>query len=126
MAENYFSRSSNASGGAGRSGHRRAGDARAARRRVPDMLDDAAVAVALEELRGLVTPDGGDVTLEGADGTTVRLQLVLETAHCVECVMPKPFLEQVALDVFRRNGAEADTVAIDDPREHPDFVAPDH
>ena len=40
--------------------------------------------------------------------------------------MPKQFLEQVALDVFRRNGAEADAVAIDDPREHPDFVMPDH
>ena len=90
------------------------------------MLDDAAVAVALDELRGLVTPDGGDVTLEEVDGTTVRLQLVLETAHCVECVMPRAFLEHVALDVFRRNGANADAVAVDDPRERPDFVMPDH
>ena len=40
--------------------------------------------------------------------------------------MPRPFLEQVALDVFRRNGVEADEVVIDDPREHPDFVMPDH
>ena len=31
-----------------------------------------------------------------------------------------------ALDVFRRNGADADAVAIDDPREHPDFAMPDH
>jgi hypothetical protein len=90
------------------------------------MLDDAAVAVALEELRGLVTPDGGDITLEAVDGSTVRLQLVLESAHCVECVMPRTFLEHVALDVFRRNGAHADAVAIDDPRERPDFVMPDH
>ena len=90
------------------------------------MLDDAAVAAGLDEVRGLVTPDGGDVTLEGVDGATVRLRLVLETAHCVECVMPRPFLEHVALDVFRRNGAEADTVAIDDPRERSDFVTPEH
>ena len=89
-------------------------------------MDDAGIAAGLDEVRGLVTPDGGDVVLEGVDGTTVRLRLVLETAHCVECVMPKPFLEQVALDVFRRNGAEADSVTIDDPREHPDFVMPDH
>ena len=89
-------------------------------------MDDAAIAAGLDEVRGLVTPDGGDMVLEGVDGATVRLRLVLETAHCVECVMPKPFLEQVALDVFRRNGDEADTVAIDDPREHPGFVAPDH
>jgi hypothetical protein len=92
----------------------------------PVVMDESTVALALDELRGLVSPDGGDVVLDGVDGATVRLRLVLETAHCVECVMPKPFLEQVALDVFRRNGAEADSVAIDDPREHPDFVMPDH
>ena len=40
--------------------------------------------------------------------------------------MPRQFLEHVALDVFRRNGVTADAVAIDDPREHPDFVMPDH
>jgi hypothetical protein len=40
--------------------------------------------------------------------------------------MPRPFLEQVALDVFRRNGVELDAVAIDDPREDPDFAPPDH
>ena len=89
-------------------------------------MTDAAVAAALAELRGLVSADGGDVALDAVDGTTVRLRLVLETAHCVECVMPRPFLEQVALGVFQRNGVAADTIAIDDPREHPDFVVPDH
>jgi NifU-like domain len=89
-------------------------------------MDDAAIDAALEEVRGLVTPDGGEVELTGVEGGKVRLRLVLENAHCVECVMPRPFLEQVALDVFRRNGAAADEVAIDDPREHPDFVTPEH
>ena len=90
------------------------------------MTGDPAVTAALDEVRGLVSADGGDVALEGIDGAIVRLRLVLETAHCVECVMPRPFLEHVALDVFRRNGAHADTVVIDDPRERPDFVMPDH
>ena len=90
------------------------------------MTEDPAVAAALDEVRGLVSADGGDVQLEGLDGATVRLRLVLETAHCVECVMPRPFLEQVSLGVFQRNGVAADAVAIDDPREHPDFVMPDH
>ena len=62
------------------------------------------------------------MTLVGVDGSTIRLQLVVESAHCVECVMPRPFLEQVALDIFRRGGVAADAVSIDDPREHPDFV----
>ena len=89
-------------------------------------MDESTIAPALDELRGLVTADGGDMTLVGVDGSTIRLQLVVEDAHCVECVMPRPFLEQVALDIFRRNGVDTDTVAIDDPREHPDFVMPDH
>jgi len=88
--------------------------------------DAPEMAAALHEVRGLVSADGGDVALDAVDGTTVRLRLVLETAHCVECVMPRPFLEQVALGVFQRNGVDAATVAIDDPREHPDFVMPEH
>jgi hypothetical protein len=88
--------------------------------------DSPTVATALDEVRGLVSPDGGDVQLDGVDGSTVRLRLVLESAHCVECVMPRTFLEQVALDVFRRNGTGAEAVTIDDPRERPDFVMPDH
>jgi hypothetical protein len=88
-------------------------------------MDDSAVNAALDEVRGLVSPDGGDVALDGVDGATVRLRLVLESAHCIECVMPRQFLEQVALDVFRRNGADAESVTIDDPREHPDFVMPE-
>ena len=89
-------------------------------------MDESGIAAGLDEVRGLVSPDGGDVVLDGIDGSTVRLRLVLETAHCVECVMPRTFLEHVALDVFRRNGAEVDAIAISDPREDPDFVAPDH
>ena len=60
------------------------------------------------------------------DGGTIALRLLVENAHCVECVMPKQFLEQVALDLFRRNGVAADAVVVDDPREHPDFVMPEH
>jgi hypothetical protein len=90
------------------------------------MTEDAAVTAAIDEVRGLVSPDGGDIELTGVDGATYSLRLVLENSHCVECVMPRTFLEQVALDVFRRNGANADAVAIDDPREHPDFVMPDN
>ena len=94
--------------------------------RVRPVTGDPAVIAALDEVRGLVAADGGDVELEGVDGATVRLRLVLETAHCVECVMPRPFLEQVSLGVFQRNGVPADAVTIDDPRDHPDFVMPDH
>jgi hypothetical protein len=89
-------------------------------------MDETTITPALDELRGLVQADGADMTVTGVDGSTVNLQLVVETASCVECVMPREILEQVALNIFQRNGVEADTVVIDDPREHPDFVMPEH
>jgi hypothetical protein len=89
-------------------------------------MDETTINPALDEIRGLVQADGGDMVLTSIDGGTIALRLVVEGAHCVECVMPREFLEQVALDVFRRGGVEADAVVVDDPREHPDFVMPDH
>ena len=89
-------------------------------------MDETAITPALDEIRGLVQADGGDMVLTSIDGGAIALRLVVEGAHCVECVMPREFLEQVALDVFRRSGVETESVVVDDPREHPDFVMPDH
>ena len=89
-------------------------------------MDETTITPALDELRGLVQADGADMTVTSVDGSTVNLQLVVETASCVECVMPREILEQVALNIFQRNGVDADPVVIDDPREHPDFVMPEH
>ena len=88
-------------------------------------MDESTIAPALDEIRSLVQADGGDMLLTSVDGGTISLQLVVEGASCVECVMPREFLEQVALDVFRRGGIMAEGVVVDDPREHPDFVMPE-
>jgi Fe-S cluster biogenesis protein NfuA len=88
-------------------------------------MDESTIAPALDEIRGLVRADGGDMTLVEVDGPTIKLQLVVEGAHCVECVMPRELLEQISLDIFRRGGVAAEAVSIDDPREHPEFVMPD-
>jgi Fe-S cluster biogenesis protein NfuA len=77
--------------------------------------DDVAIAVA--DVRALVAADGGDVVLDEVEGGTVRLRLVLETAECAECVMPRPFLERVALDVMRKVAPGITAVAIADPRD---------
>lgn len=93
------------------------------------MIDIEAVDTALEELRTLVQADGGDMVWTSTDDTskTVNLSLVLEGASCIECVMPKMFLEQIALDSFKRANAGVDAVSIFDPREDdPDFVMPEH
>ena len=40
--------------------------------------------------------------------------------------MPRDFLEQIALDVLKRNVPGVAAVSIDDPREHPDYVPSAH
>jgi hypothetical protein len=56
----------------------------------------------------------------------VDLLLVLEGASCEECVMPRDFLEQIALEMLRRKVPAVAAVSIDDPREHPGYVPKDH
>ena len=80
-------------------------------------MDQALLEEAVGELRGLVALDGGDVELVSATGNTVALRLILEGAECRECVMPKEFLEQIALDLVSTRLSEVSTITIDDPRE---------
>ncbi|HZP30349.1 MAG TPA: NifU family protein [Acidimicrobiia bacterium] len=82
------------------------------------MIDPDALAPAIEEIRSLVQIDGGDMLLTSVDGGHVNLRLVVEGASCVECVMPREFLEQIALDMLRSKVPEVAAVTVDDPREH--------
>jgi Fe-S cluster biogenesis protein NfuA len=90
-------------------------------------IDVATITPAIDEARALVQADGGDMRLLGVDDAgTVSIELVLEGASCAECVMPREFLEQIVLDMIRQKAGAVAAVRIDDPREHPDWVAPDH
>lgn len=91
-------------------------------------MDTAAIEPALDEVRSLVQADGGDLTLASVDEAsgTVALDLVLEGANCVECVMPREFLEQIALDMLGQKVPGVKAVSIADPREDPNWVAPEH
>ncbi|MDE0603032.1 MAG: NifU family protein [bacterium] len=80
-------------------------------------MDQALLDEAVGELRALVALDGGDVELVSATGGTVALRLILEGAECRECVMPKEFLEQIALEMVSTRLNEISTVTIYDPRE---------
>ena len=80
-------------------------------------MDQALLDEAVGELRALVALDGGDVEFVSAIGGTVALRLILEGAECRECVMPKEFLEQIALDMLTTRLNEVSAVTIDDPRE---------
>jgi hypothetical protein len=90
------------------------------------MTDLDQLTPALDEVRGLVQADGGDMLLTSVDGATVNLQLVVEGSECVECIMPRDILELITLDILRRGAVGVEVVHIEDPREHPDFVVPDH
>lgn len=75
------------------------------------------VDAALEPMRTIIRADGGDIRLVGVDGGRVDLELILTDAHCRECVMPRAYLEPMALDMLRDEVPAVETVAIADPRE---------
>ena len=65
----------------------------------------------LSPVRDILQADGGDIELVDFDGTTADLRLVLESAECADCVLPRPMLEDVAAKLL------GVPVRIDDPRE---------
>ena len=71
----------------GRRPGRRARPRQPSRRR--PMIDTAAVTAGLAPVREVLQSDGGDIELVGVEGGTARLRLVLETASCAECVLPR-------------------------------------
>ena len=81
------------------------------------MIDRAQAEVALEAVRDLVAADGGDLRMVDVGPDSTRLELVLETAECAECVMPRAFLETVALDMMKPALPALRSVTIHDPRE---------
>ena len=81
------------------------------------MIDVGALEAGLVDVRALVAADGGDLVLTATDGGTAHLALILETAECRECVMPRSFLEQVALDMLTPTVPGLVGVSVDDPRE---------
>jgi Fe-S cluster biogenesis protein NfuA len=72
-----------------------------------------------------VRPDGGDIELTGIDVATgtVRTRLVIETANCADCILPRQLLEEIVTGRLRRSVAGVQTVLIGDPREGVSFAS---
>jgi hypothetical protein len=81
------------------------------------MIDLSEAEAALAGVRALVSADGGDIVVASTTDDAVHLTLLLETAECADCVMPRQFLETVALDMMQPNLSGLTTIVIDDPRE---------
>jgi hypothetical protein len=82
-------------------------------------VDESVIVDHLGELRELVSQDGAELELVAVDGAqrSVSLQLVLDGVECLDCVMPRDYLEQLSLDILRRAVPELERVSIADPRE---------
>lgn len=106
---------------------------------------DSAIETALEKVRELLRPDGGDILLAEADGApadgtaangttadrtatageptagasdnTLKLRLVVENSDCPECILPVDMLEPIALDIMSADLPGLTSVSISDPRE---------
>ena len=85
-------------------------------------MANPAVETALEKVRELLRPDGGDIIL--ADGaadsneqnSALKLQLVVENSDCPECILPVEMLEPIALDIMSADLPGLASVSIIDPR----------
>lgn len=85
-------------------------------------MANPAVETALEKVRELLRPDGGDIIL--ADGAAdsseqsnaLKLQLIVENSDCPECILPVDMLEPIALDIMSADLPSLASVSIIDPR----------
>lgn len=81
------------------------------------MIATDTVVAGLAPVQEMIRLDGGDLVLVDVDGGTANLRLVVEGAGCAECVLPRPMLEAVALQMMQPLVPGLSAVAIDDPRE---------
>lgn len=84
-------------------------------------MANPAVETALEKVRELLRPDGGDIVLaeDGANGgspTALKLRLIVENSDCPECILPVDMLEPIALDIMSADLPGLTSVSITDPR----------
>jgi Fe-S cluster biogenesis protein NfuA len=88
-------------------------------------LREVELRAALDQVSELVRPDGGDIELTGIDVATgtVRTRLVIETANCADCILPRQLLEEIVTGRLCRSVTGVQTVSIDDPREDVGFAS---
>ena len=81
--------------------------------------EPAGLSAGLAAVDAFLGPDGASVTVDGWDSETGRLdlRLVLDTAECAECVVPRPMLDTLLLDTVRRHAPTVRAIALVDPRE---------
>lgn len=71
----------------------------------------------LEPARSVLQADGIDIELIRMDGEAAQLLMSVVDAECAECVLPRPMLESVVLDLLRTGRPSLRALSIVDRRE---------
>ena len=73
----------------------------------------------LSAVRELLGHDGADVEVTRWDDATgtLGLRLVLDSAECAECVVPRPLLDTLMLDTLRAHAPAIHSLDLEDPRD---------
>jgi Fe-S cluster biogenesis protein NfuA len=81
----------------------------------------AEVTNAVDEVARILRADGADLTIVDADPRTarVRLELVLDSVSCADCVLPPPMLFDTIEQSLHQRVAGEFELMLDDPRSTP-------
>jgi hypothetical protein len=81
---------------------------------VPPGLDEGLTAV-----REFLGPDGAELEVTDWDAPTgtLAVRLVLDSAECAECVIPRPMLDTLLVETLRTHAPEIQLLDLDDPRD---------
>lgn len=82
----------------------------------------AEVLDALAPILTALHADGAELEVDAVSDEAVDLRLVLTSARCAECVLPRPMLEGMMLDALGSRFPAIDTVRLVDPRESGDLA----
>lgn len=73
---------------------------------------EAAIAAMKEALQA----DGADLEATALSGDVATVRLVVGPETCMDCIMPKEFIEEILLTEIRSHFPDITTVAVEDPR----------
>lgn len=73
----------------------------------------------LEPIRKALQADGADLILTRCSEAGLALRLNLDNVDCLECVMNQDMIENVILDIVRREFPRVPQVILEDPRARP-------
>jgi hypothetical protein len=82
----------------------------------PAGKDLAQLEAGLAQVREALRLDGADLEVLGLEGAEARVRLIIGPEACLDCILPKEFLEQMLLHDVQAAMPEVTHITLDDPR----------